>query len=474
MWPFDNIGSAIGSQIGQWMTDAFNTAMQAIWNAAIDVLKAAFGLADQFSVFSVSTTSGPVQVIWPLMLWISGAVAVGLFFWQLTLTSLRGGRGFLRLISGSAQYGVALVVTVGLVAAFLAAADGLTSTVLTYGLQSSNFTDALGHTTFGHAVDSGIKAVALGVCAIIGVIPAGIGYVLEMLFREAAIYVLIAAVPVAAAGLLANSTASWFWKTARWLLAAIVMKPVLALALVIGVAVCGGSQGIAGLLAGIGVLLISLFAPFVLFRLFAFVDPNTDAGAGFRQKLSGAGVDSYGPGNPAIQAAHALTGGGGGSAEDANTGRFDDAIGATDDEMTTNNVGDSTSGGSGGGGTTPATASSAGVHADSGAGGTDDDQQPAGSTQGVAANSTGGGNGADDPSGPGAAGGGNGAGGDGSSGGQPPEPPEPGGPPSPPPDPGPPDGGGGSGGSPVGPQSSGGGGGAAGSSTAEEAAVAAL
>jgi hypothetical protein len=211
-----------------------------------------------------------------------------------------------------------------MVAAFLVAGDGLTEGILIYGLAIRNFSDALTQTSFTDAAGDGVQAVVLGLCAIVGVIPAGIGYVLEMLFREAAIYVLVCTVPLVAAGLLANVTAVWFWRTVRWLMAAIAMKPALALALVLGVAIVGGAQGVAGILAGVGVLVISLLAPFVLFRLFAFVDPHSDAGGAFREFLAGRGVDSYGPNNPAL----ALAGAGGGSAaiEDANTGRFDDSI----------------------------------------------------------------------------------------------------------------------------------------------------
>ncbi|MGH4007001.1 MAG: hypothetical protein ACRDTH_02315 [Pseudonocardiaceae bacterium] len=324
MWPFDDIGAALGDQFKSMMASAFEAAMIAIWDASLALLRTAFQLADQFSVFSVSTTEGPLKVVWPMMLWISGVLALGLFSWQLIMTNVRGGRGFTRLVTGPVQYGIALAVTVGMVAAFLAAVDGLTDGILSYGLQSRNFTDALTHTSFTDAAGDGVKAVVLGICAIVGVIPAAIGYVLEMLFRQAAIMVLVAVVPLAAAGMLAGVTAPWFWRTARWLLAAIAMKPVLALTLVLGVAIAGGAQGLSGLLAGVGVLVISLFAPFVLFRLFAFVDPNSDSGGAFRDFASGAGVDSYGPNNPALALAGA---GGGGSAamEDANTGRFDQA-----------------------------------------------------------------------------------------------------------------------------------------------------
>ncbi|MFS8102675.1 hypothetical protein LFM09_36660 [Lentzea alba] len=346
MWPFDDIGNALGGPVRDMIVTGFEAAMLALWRASLFVLQAAFGLADKFSVFTVDARSGPVSILWPMMLWISGVLALGLFFWQLTATTLRGGRGFLRLVGGPVQYGVALALTVGIVAAFLAGVDGLTSGILKYGLRAENFTDALNATGFLDAAGDGVNATVLGIAALIGVIPAGIGYVLEMLFREAAVYVMVATVPVSAAGLLSGITASWFWRTCRWLMVCVAMKAVLAMTLVLGIAISGGSQGLSGLLAGVGVLIISLCCPFVLFRLFAFVDPNSDAGAAFRDALSGAGVDSYGENNPAALAASGARGGGGGggSQEDANTGRFDEAAAEyAEQEMDETGVGQSSS-----------------------------------------------------------------------------------------------------------------------------------
>ncbi|KAA2252380.1 hypothetical protein F0L68_35615 [Solihabitans fulvus] len=317
------VGEAIASAAGS----AFEMAMRVVWDAALAVLRTAFELADKLTVFSVSTTWGPVGALWPVMLWISGTLAVGLFFFQLTATALRGGRGFARLLTGPVHYGLALTMTTVAVATFLAAADGLTTGLLQTGLQTSNFQEALSHTTLDNAVATGVKAVVLGLCAIFGVVPAAFGYVLEMLFRAAAVYVLVATVPLVAAGLLAEVTTRWFWKVVRWLLAAIAMKPVLALALVVGVAMVGGAQGAAGLLVGVGVLLVSLLCPFALFSLFAFVDPNTDAGAGLRSWWSAQGVDGYRDHVPGFAALgqHFSQGVGGGGEEDTNTSRFDEA-----------------------------------------------------------------------------------------------------------------------------------------------------
>jgi Phage integrase family len=82
-WPFDGIGGALGDGFKNMVGSAFEAAMTAIWQASLAVLRTAFQLADQFSVFSVSITEGPVKILWPMMLWISGLLAIGLFSWQL-------------------------------------------------------------------------------------------------------------------------------------------------------------------------------------------------------------------------------------------------------------------------------------------------------------------------------------------------------------------------------------------------------
>lgn len=66
-------------------------------------------------------------------------------------------------------------------------------------------------------------------------------------------------------------------------------------------------EGLTNLLAGAGILYMAVFTPFAVFRLFAFVDPTTDAGASFRDWLHGLGVDSHGDplagqGNPVAKA----------------------------------------------------------------------------------------------------------------------------------------------------------------------------
>jgi hypothetical protein len=340
------LGELAGEGIGAFAGGVLEPLMAATWAAALFILRTAFALVDQFSILTVSTTDGPVSILWPMTLWISGAIALSMFFWQIITTVARGGRGFVRLITGPIQYGIALAVTVSVVAAFLAAADGLTQATLSTGLRVSNFQDALNMTGFTDALSDEVKNVVLGLAGAFGVIPAGLGFAVEAVFREAAIYVLVATVPVAAAGLVADVTARWYWKVLRWGLVAVVMKPAWAFVLVLAVAIVGGAQGLSGLLAGIGVLFVALCVPLVLFKLFAFVDPNSDPQGVFRDKLADAGLDSYGAGSIAGRMAGAFWNkvgkefgdkgkagdgeDGGDSQEQANVDRFDQA--AADDD----------------------------------------------------------------------------------------------------------------------------------------------
>lgn len=331
------LGSLIGDAVGGVVSSGLDEAMKAVWDAATSVLSGAFSVADTFSTFTVDAHSGPIGAVWPTLLTVSAAIALGLFFWQLTLSALRGGKGMMRVATGPVAYGIALAMTVTGVAAALATADGLTTLILTKGLNVTNFSQAFAHTSLGGQVLNGVKAVALGLIGMFGLLPAAIAWVLEIIWRQAAILVLVATVPITAAGLLSHTTSSWFWRGLRWTIAAITVKPVLALIVVIGVSSLAGATGPVGLLAGVGVLWVSLTTPMALFKLLAFVDPDTDAGQTFRESFSklssqlpggSSGGGSGAPGGSGSGGGSGADSGGIGAMESANTARFDAAGGS--------------------------------------------------------------------------------------------------------------------------------------------------
>jgi hypothetical protein len=280
----------IDAALNSFSASVVDRLMKAIWAAAMWLLRTAFSLMDSVGGFRDGSTlvdaaghpspAAPFYALWPTLTWIGGAVAVGLFLWQLTLAMLRGGAGFWRAASGPVAYGVATALTLGVVGALVGAAEGLTVLLLQRGLAAENFRTILDHPSLGFSdnpeldssIDASARALLLGMIALFGVLPAAIGFLLQMLFRQAVIIVLVATVPITAAGLLANTTATWFWRSLRWMLAAVLMKPALALVLVVGVNMLSGPTGVGGLFAGAGVLLISLFCPLALFRLLAFVE----------------------------------------------------------------------------------------------------------------------------------------------------------------------------------------------------------
>jgi hypothetical protein len=332
------MGGIFGSTAADFFASVLDQIMKGIWAASLAVLHAVFSLIDGLTGFSLTFDAGgnpvdpSIAASWGVLRTLSVTIALGLFFWQLISTMLHGGRGFFRAATGPFAYGIALSATGGVVAVLLAGADELTRVLLAQGFHgTTSFAGLLDNPQFGglftvqgqgQAVLNGVSTVALGVIAIFGVLPAALGYLLEMVFREAAILVLVSTIPITAAGLVAQTTTSWFWRSLRWILAAVVMKPALALVLVIGVSLLANPQGLAGVLAGVGVLLISLLCPYTLFRLFAFVDPGTNAGAASRAWAS------------SFTSSSSPAGGGGGqvnissgtdSAEAANTARFDQA-----------------------------------------------------------------------------------------------------------------------------------------------------
>jgi hypothetical protein len=319
----------VEAALNSYSASLIDQVMKAVWAAVMWLLRTTFELMDSIGGFrdgpALIDSSGrpsaaaPFYPLWPTLLWIGGAVAIGLFLWQLTLTMLRGGAGFWRVASGPIAYSVATALTLGVVAALVGAAEGLTTLLLQRGLAADNFRTVLDHRNLGlsdnpeldSSMDATARVVLLGMIALVGLLPAAIGFLLQLVFRQAVIVVLIATVPITAAGLLANTTASWFWRCMRWMVAAILMKPVLALVLVIGVNMLSAPAGVGGMLAGAGVLMISLFCPLVLFRLLAFVEVGW-AGVGARSVL-GAGA---GPPLGAQADGHA---------EQINTARFDAA-----------------------------------------------------------------------------------------------------------------------------------------------------
>jgi len=398
--PFSALGNVLGGGVKDLAGGVFNALSQWLWGAGLEILKAGVGLADKFGSVNLDVHSGPMAAVWSVTLPIGLAIAGCIFYFSLVTVPFQGRGGVLRAVRGIGQFGVALAGSIGAFASLVALSDAFTSFILSKGLSSANFDEAFTHTGFSDATANAVKGGALALMSLFGVIPIGLGFAFENVMRAATIYLLAAVIPITAAGLLSGNTASWYWKTAHWMMAAIAMKPVMALALTLGVGIAGGGQGLVALIVGLAVLFVALFAPLALFRLFAFASEK--ATDGFKSGWSSSGAEDAVHG--ATDKVTSMVSGSDStsSMESSTDARYSDASSSTDTDTGTgdstgaggsNSAGASSSTGAAGGGgaQTGGTASEA-VSAETGSDtpGTDTDRQqqaPGGDEQG--ANGTG-------------------------------------------------------------------------------------
>ncbi len=402
--PFSALGNVLGGGVKDLAGGVFNALSQWLWGAGLEILKAGVGLADKFGSVNLDVHSGPMAAVWSVTLPIGLAIAGCLFYFSLATVPFQGRGGVLRAVRGIGQFGVALAGSVGAFASLIALSDALTSFILSKGLSSANFDEAFTHTGFSDVTANAVKGGALALMSLFGVIPIGLGFAFENVMRAATIYLLAAVIPITAAGLLSGNTASWYWKTAHWMMAAIAMKPVMALALTLGIGIAGGGQGLVALIVGLAVLFVALFAPLALFRLFAFASEK--ATDGFKSGWGSSGAEDAVHGATDTVTSMVSGSDSTSSMESSTDARYSDASSSTDTDTDTdtgtgdstgaggsNSAGDSSSTGAAGGGgaQTGGTASEA-VSAETGSDtpGTDTDRQqqaPGGDEQG--ANGTG-------------------------------------------------------------------------------------
>ena len=211
----------------------------------------------------------------------------------------RDGQSLARVFLGVAQFGAVWVIWVVYAVAVLAAAGGLTQALMRSLLHVDSMSAWQPWTGFSTAdITDATMATVLGVLGFF-LILAAFGHLLVMLTRGAALLVLAATNPIAAAGLVFDGGRSWFWKALRWFHAAAFTPVLMMLMLGLGVQITSGRRArtaptpcrarSAPRCPAWCSILIGCFAPLALFKLLAFVDPGTSSGAAMRAGLAAQG-----------------------------------------------------------------------------------------------------------------------------------------------------------------------------------------
>jgi len=297
-WSDLNPLTILGNAAAVAATEGWQAFMTGLWAGGLWLTGFAFQIVDAFTSPDLSE-GGVMRDIFPLTFGIGAGVALLVGFVQVGVAAWqRDGKGLARLMVGLGQFMLAWGGMLGVGAGLTLGTAGLTQGMLQVALGSPSFGSAnLLKPWDPRLTIDAATATVLGVLGIFLIFSA-LGYLMVMLVRAGALMVIQATSPISAAGLLSEGTRSWFWKSLRWFIAALMIGPLAALVLGIGKKLTDGVLSGAGqstqaavgtAVVGTVLVLLSAFCPLILFRLLAFVDPGTSSGASFRASLDAAG-----------------------------------------------------------------------------------------------------------------------------------------------------------------------------------------
>lgn len=302
--PFDLIGAfdpfrMAGDVAGNVVADGWSGIMLTIWAGGLWVLRFVLNAMDAFLTPDL-TASGPAAGVYATTLWAAASLVTVMAFVQIaTSVFRRDGKSVGRLLLGGVQFVAVWAAWVTYGAAVVAACAGLTHTLMKSLLGTETWSQWQPMGSFDFS-ESSIDAVLATILGVLGAFMwlAAIGHFIVMLTRAAALLVLAAVTPIAAAGLVSEAGRPWFWKSLRWFHAAALTPVLTVLVMGLGVQLTEGIGRAKGtsVQAAVGtafpsvmLILVAVVAPVALFKLLAFVDPGTSSGASMRAGISAAG-----------------------------------------------------------------------------------------------------------------------------------------------------------------------------------------
>jgi hypothetical protein len=289
--------SWLGDQAGMVVADVWKAAMTGLWSASLWLLQLAFRTIDAFTTPDLA--GGPIGPALPMIGWLAGSTVGIMFLVQLALVVIRrDGKSLAQLLLGTVQFGAVWVSYLAVAGALVLAAAGLAHGILQSMLHVGGFSMLDVSHSWPRRISDVTAATVLGISGLLLVIPAAFLYLIVMVVREVAIILLVATAPISAAGLVSDVSKVWFWKTLRWFLSALLIAPVAALIIGLGVQIAHGvidghgdqtAAAVGMAVVSALIILIGALCPLVLFKLLAFVEPGTASGAALRQSWDDAG-----------------------------------------------------------------------------------------------------------------------------------------------------------------------------------------
>ena len=274
--PLDCATQIAGNAIGSVASSAWNQLCQAFADAASQLLEA-FGKAF-VAIPPVSLGSNGVRNVYAISLGLAATIAALLLLGQVIHTVVtHDGSGLAQGLTGVGKAALAFLLTLTIAATALEAADQLTRFIVT---QTFGSTQALSARIAGLvAWNVSVQATLLLIFAAIGILLTIVLW-FELLLRNAAIAVLVATSPIAAAGQVSRTTQGWWPKLASATTQLIILKPVIAIVFCLGLSLTGRSTDVETLLSGMLVLVLAVVAWPAVARFFTFASVQVGGGVG--------------------------------------------------------------------------------------------------------------------------------------------------------------------------------------------------
>jgi hypothetical protein len=231
---------------------------------------------------NVDLSSDGVRNVYAISMGVASFIAVLLLLIQVARTAItHDGSAMAQGLIGVGKAAMAFMLTLVFANAGLLASDDLTKYIITKSFGSTDALSAqLGNLVkYDGAQGAAISTSLILLLAILGILLTIVLW-FELLLRNAAIAILIATSPIAAAGQVSESTKPWWSKMVATTIQLIVLKPVIALTFALGFGLTGGAKDIEGLLIGMLVLLLAAFAWPVVAKFYTFTAVQMGAAGG--------------------------------------------------------------------------------------------------------------------------------------------------------------------------------------------------
>ena len=298
--PDFHTGDCVAHLLGQ----AVNNGVQGATNSVWDSICQSFAVAcdSMLTAFTKQFTAIPgpdlaaIRPVYGIGMTLGMLVALVLLLCQVgAVLWTRSGAALAHAITGVFKAGLAAIFTWLLAGQILNASDELAAWIG----RASGYNVAAFSAKFGKLMHStGVTGVLLLLFALLGIVLLAVLW-FELLLRNAAFAILVATAPIAAAGQIGQSTNEWWTKLVKSGIQLAMLKPIIVLVFAVGFSMTGNATGIDGVLSGLLVLFLAVFAWPSVARFFTFASVQMGgamgagalAGAAASAGAGGGGMD---------------------------------------------------------------------------------------------------------------------------------------------------------------------------------------